>query len=134
MGAEAGRRDVDRTGDTVMGRGEERGAPSGLPRDDRDREGDGRHPHKDAKEVACGDGAREDHCHCRHVDFLIGSYPRGGKDAIIQRIDKLDDTTGGILEDKAIFDTTLKSIRSHQEDHEAKLETGWYSSKEWWTK
>ena len=46
-----------------------------------------------------------------------------GKDAIIQRIDKLDDTTGGILEDQAIFDNTLKNIRSHQEDYEAKLET-----------
>ena len=101
----------------------ERGAPGGQPRGGRDREEESRHPHENAKEVACGDGAREDHCHCRHVDFLIGSYPRVGKDAIIQRIDKLDDTTGGILEDQAIFDNTLKSIRSHQEDYEAKLET-----------
>ena len=46
-----------------------------------------------------------------------------GKDAIFQMIDKLDDTTGEILEDQAIFDNTLKSIRSHQEDSEAKLET-----------
>ena len=45
------------------------------------------------------------------------------KDAIIQRIDKSYDTTGGILEDQAIFDNTLKSVRSHQEDYEAKLET-----------
>ena len=73
--------------------------------------------------MAGGDGAREDHCHCRHVDFLIGSYPRVGKDAIIQRIGELDDNADGILEDQAIFDNTLKSIRSHQEDHEAKLET-----------
>ena len=60
---------------------------------------------------------RKEHCHCGHVDFLIGSYPRPGKDAIIQRIDTLDDTTGGIL------DNALKGIRSHQEDYEAKLET-----------
>ena len=53
----------------------------------------------------------------------IGSYPLVGKDAILQRIDKLDDTTGGILEDQAILDNTLKSIGSHQEDYEAKLET-----------
>ena len=90
--------DSDRTGHSLIGRGEERGAPGSPPQDGRDGEEDGRHTHKDAKEVACGDGAREDHCHCRHVDFLIGSYPRVGKDAIIQRIDKLDDTTGGILE------------------------------------
>ena len=102
--------DGDATGDTVMGGGEGRGAPEGPPRDGRDREKDGWHPHEDAKEVACGDGAPEDHCHCRHVDFLIRSDPRVGDDAIIQRIDKLDDTTGGILEDQAISDNTLKSI------------------------
>ena len=122
MGAEAGSMDDDGTGDTVMGGREERGAPGGQPRDGRDREEDGWYPHEDAKEVACGDGAREDHCHCRHVDFLIGSCPRVGKDAIIQRIDKLDDTTVGILEDQAIFDNTLTSVRSHQEDYEPKLE------------
>ena len=115
--------DRDGTGDTVMGGEEERGAPGGPPRDGRDQEGDGWHPHEDAKEVACGDRAREDHCHCRHVDFSIGSYPRMGKDAIIHRIDKLDDTTGRFFEDQAIFDNALKSIRSHQEDYEAKLET-----------
>ena len=123
MGPEAGRMDGDGTGNTVIGGGEERGAPGGPPRDSRDRDGDGRHPHEDDKEVVCGDGVREDHCHCRHVDFLIGSYPRVGKDALIQRIDKLDDTTGGILDDQAIFDNALKSIQSHQEDYEAKLET-----------
>ena len=96
--------DCDGTGDTVMGGGEERGAPGGPPRDCRDREEDGRHPHEDAKEVACWDGARGDHCHCQRVDFLNRSYPSVGKDAIIQRIDKLDDTNGGI------FDNTLKSI------------------------
>ena len=110
MGAEAGRMDGDGAVNTVKGGGEEREAPGGPPRDGRNREGDVRHPHEDAKEVACGDGAREDRCHCRHVDFLIRSYPRFGKDAIIQRIDKLDDTTGGILEDQRIFDNTLKSI------------------------
>ena len=36
------RMDNDGTGDTVMGRGEERGAPGDLPRDSRDRERDGR--------------------------------------------------------------------------------------------
>ena len=67
--------DGDGTGDTVMGRGEEWGAPGDPQRDGWDREGDGRHPHEDAKEVACGDTAREDDCHCRHGDFLIGRCP-----------------------------------------------------------
>ena len=83
MGADAGSLDGDGTDDTVMGGGEERGALGGPPRDGRDREGDGRHPREDAREVACRDGTREDHCDCRRVDFLIGSYPRVGKDAII---------------------------------------------------
>ena len=123
MGAEAGRMDGDGTGDTVMGRGEERGDQGGPPRNGREQEGDGRHPSEDAKEVGCGVGVREDHRHCGHVDFLIGSHSRMGKGAILQGSDNLENTSGGILEDQAIFHSALKSIRSHQEDYEAKLET-----------
>ena len=114
------RMDGDATGDTVVGGGEERGAPGKLPPD---RAGDDRHPQEDIKKVACGQAGSGDHCHCHHVDFLIGSYPRLGKDALIQKIDKLDDTTSRILEDQAIFDNDLKTIRSHREDYEAKLES-----------
>ena len=99
--------DSDGTGDTVMGGGEERGAPGKLPRD---RAGDDRHPHEGIKKAACGQAGSEDHCHCHHVDFLIGSYPWVGKDALIQKIDKLDDTTSRILQDHAIFDNDLKTI------------------------
>ena len=56
------------------------------------------------------------------MEFLIGSYPRVGNDALIQGIDKLDDTTFGILEDQTIFDDHLKTIRLHREDYQAKLE------------
>ena len=112
-GEEVRRMDADGTGDTVMGGGEELGAPEKLPRDSQDREGDDRHPHEDAKEAVCGKVGSEDHCHCRHVDFLIGSYPRVGKDALMQRIDKLDDTTSLIVEDQAIFDNDLQTIRLH---------------------
>ena len=73
--------------------------------------------------MACGDRVREDHCHCRLVDFLMGRYSRLGKDAITQRIDKVDDTTGGINENQAIFYNALKSSRSHQEYYEVKLQT-----------
>ena len=41
MGPEAGRMDGEGTDDTVMGRGEERRAPGGLPRDSRDPGADG---------------------------------------------------------------------------------------------
>ena len=90
-----------------MGVGEEGGATGKLPRD---REGDDRHPQKDTKMAVCRQAGSGDHCHCHHVDFLIGSYVRVGKDALIQKIDRLDDTTFRILEDQAIFDNDLKTI------------------------
>ena len=112
--------DSDGTGNTVMGGGEERGAPGKLPRG---REGDDRHSHKDIKNAACGQAGSGDQCHCYHVEFLIGSYPWVGKDALIQKINKLDDTTSRILEDQAILDNDLKTNRSRPEDYEAKLES-----------
>ena len=101
------RMDRDGTGNTVMGEGKERGAPGKLPRD---RVGDDRHPHEDIKKAACGQAGSADHCHCHHVEFLIGIYPRVGKDALNQKINKLDDTTSRILGDQAIFDNDLKTI------------------------
>ena len=112
--------DGDGTGDTVMGGGEERGTAGKVPRD---REGDDRHPHEDTKKAACGQVRPRDHCHCHHVHFLIRIYPRVDKGALIQKIDKLDDTTSRILEDQAISDSDLKTIRLQREDCEAKLES-----------
>ena len=61
----------------------------------------------------------EDNCRCQHADFLIGSYPRSGKEALIQGINKLEDTISEIPEHKAILDNDLQTIRSHQEDYQA---------------
>ena len=113
----------DGTDDTGMGGEEVRGALGSPPRDTHDRDRDGQHQHEDAKEVVCRDGACEDYCHRRHADFLIGSHPQVGKDARIERIDKLDDTISGTLEEQAILDNALKIIQSHQEDYAAKLKT-----------
>ena len=112
--------DGDGTGDTVMGGGKEHGAPGKLPRDC---EGDDRHPHDDTKKAACGKAGSGDHWVSHHVDFFIRSYPRVGKDALIQKLDKSDDTSSRIREDQAIFDNDLKTIRLHREDYEAKLES-----------
>ena len=117
------RMDGDGTGDTVMAGGKERGAPGKLPRD---REGNDRHPHEDIKKAACGQAGSGHHCHCHHVDFLIGSWmPLFGiiKDALIRKMDKLDDTTSRILQDQAIFDNDPKTIGLHREEYEAKLES-----------
>ena len=70
-----------------------------------------------------GKAGSGDHCHCHHVDFLIGGYPRVGKYALIQKLDKLDYTTSRMLEDQATFDNHLKTIRLHREDYEARLES-----------
>ena len=71
MGPEAGRMNDHGTGETVMGRGVEWRAREGPPRDSWDRDGDGRHQHEEAREVASGDWAREDHCHCRHAKMPL---------------------------------------------------------------
>ena len=119
-GEEVARMDGDTTGDTVMGGGEEREAPGRLPQD---RAGHDRHPYENIRKAACGQAGSGDHCHCHHQDFLIESYPRVGKDALIQKIKMLDDSISRNLEDEAIFDNDLKTIRSHREDYEAKLES-----------
>ena len=99
-GEEQGRMDSDGTDNTVWGEREERWAPGKPPEESQDREGDDCHSREDTKEAACGKDGWEDHCDGRHVAFLIRSYPRLGKDALFQRIDKLDDTTCGILGDQ----------------------------------
>ena len=43
--------------------------------------------------------------------------------ALTQKLHTLDDTTCRILEDQAIFDNDLTTIRLHREDYEAKLES-----------
>ena len=130
-GGDEGRMDGDGTGDTVMGGGEERGAREKLPRDGRNREGDDCHPHGDIKEAACGRARSEGHCHCRHVDFVIGSFFRVRKDALIQRIDKFNDTTSGFLDDQDILDNDLMTIRLHRTSAKPSWSECWYSSKGW---
>ena len=41
----------------------------------------------------------------------------------MQKIDKLHDTTSRILEEHAIFDNDLKTVRLHREDYEGRLES-----------
>ena len=37
-----------------------------------------------------GSGGKHGACHCKHVSFLMGKYPRMGMDAIVHRLDSLD--------------------------------------------
>ena len=52
--------------------------------------------------VGCaGSGGKHAECHCEHVSFLIGKYPKMGMDAIVQHLDRLDNAKGGLEEDVA---------------------------------
>ena len=52
--------------------------------------------------VGCaGSGGKHVECHCEHVSFLIGKYPKMGMDAIVQHPDCLDNAKGGLEEDVA---------------------------------
>ena len=41
--------------------------------------------------VGCArSGGKHVECHCEHLSFLIGKYPKMGMDAIVQHLDRLD--------------------------------------------
>ena len=48
-----------------------------------------------------GSGEKHAECHCKHVSFLMGKYPKMGMDAIVHRLDRLDNAKDGLEEDVA---------------------------------
>ena len=48
-----------------------------------------------------GSGGKHAECHCEHVSFLMGKYPKMGLDAIVHRLDSLDNAKDGLEEDVA---------------------------------
>ena len=48
-----------------------------------------------------GPGKRHAECHCKHVSFLMGKYPKMGMEAIVHPLDRLDDAKDGLEEDVA---------------------------------
>ena len=46
-------------------------------------------------------GGKQAECHCEHVSFLMGKYPKMGMDAIVHRLDRLDNAKDGLEEDVA---------------------------------
>ena len=52
--------------------------------------------------VGCAEsGGKHVECHCEHVSFLIGKYPKMGMDAIVQHLDRLNNQKDGLEEDIA---------------------------------
>ena len=87
-----------------------------------------------------GSGGKHAECHCEHVSFLIGKYPKMGMDAIVHRLDRLDNAKDGLEEDVAGSWMTSRPRRKTWRSCEWKgIGTGkirsWHrrSSSEWWT-
>ena len=70
--------------------------------------------------VGCaGSGGKHVECHCEHVSFLIGKYPKMGMDAIVQPLDRLDNQKddlekdiAGILDDQAEAERGMAQLRA----------------------
>ena len=102
--------DLDSMGDTHMGDAEEAREP---------------------RTTSCADsGLRHSACHCEHVSFLIGKYPKNGKDAIVQRLDRLTDqgyefneTAAGTLDDQAKLQKDIAGLRVEQTQYHENVRT-----------
>ena len=76
-------------------------------------------------------GGKHVECHCKHVSFLIGKYPKIGMDAISQHLDCLDnqkdgleEDIAGILDDQSEAERDMAELRAEQDRYREKLEMG----------
>ena len=80
--------------------------------------------------VGCaGSGGKHLECHCEHVSFLIGKYPKMGMDAIVQHLDRLDNAkdgleedVAGILDDQSAAERDMAELRAEQDRYRKNLE------------
>ena len=86
-----------------------------------------------------GTGGKHVECHCEHVSFLIGKYPKMGMDTIVQHLDCLDKQKDGLEEDIAgILDDQSERRETWRSCERSRTGTGrsWRwpcrSSSEWW--
>ena len=68
-------------------------------------------------------------CHCEHVSFLIGKFPRMGMEAIVHRFDRLDNAkdgleedVAGILDDQSTAERDMAELRAEKDRYQEKLE------------
>ena len=68
-------------------------------------------------------------CHCEHISFLIGKYPKMGMDAIVQHLncldnqkDGLEEDIAGILDDQSEAERDMAELRAEQDRYREKLE------------
>ena len=80
--------------------------------------------------VGCaGSGGKHVECHCEHMSFLIGKYPKMGMDAIVQHLDRLDNAkdgleedVAGILDDQSAAERDMAELRAEQDPYRENLE------------
>ena len=76
-----------------------------------------------------GSGGKHVECHCEHVSFLIGKYPKMGMDPIVQHLDRLDNAkdgleehVAGILDDQSAAERDMAELRAEQDRYRENLE------------
>ena len=82
--------------------------------------------------VGCaGSGGKRVECHCEHVSFLIGKYPKMGTDAIVQHLNRLDnikdgleEDVAGILDDQSAAERDMAELRAEQDRYLGKAGDG----------
>ena len=76
-----------------------------------------------------GPGGRPAECHCEHVSFLMGKYSKMGMDAIVHRLDRLDNAmdgleedVAGILDEQSAAEKDMEELRADQARYLENLE------------
>ena len=76
-----------------------------------------------------GSGGKHAECHCEHVSFLMGKYPKMGMDAIVHRLDSpdnakdgLEEDVAGILDDQSAAERDMSELRAEQAQYRENLE------------
>ena len=74
-------------------------------------------------------GGRHAECHYKHVSFLMGKYPKMGMDAIVHRLDRLDNAKDGleedvtgILDDQSAAEKDMEELRAERDRYRENLE------------
>ena len=76
-----------------------------------------------------GAGGKHAACHCEHVSFLMGKYPKMGMDTIVHRLDRLDNAkdgleedVAGILDDQSAAEKDMEELRAERDQYRENLE------------
>ena len=76
-----------------------------------------------------GSGGKHVECHCEHVSFLMGKYPKMWMDTIVQHLDRLDNAkdgleedVAGILDDQSAAERDMAELRAEQDRYWENLE------------